>query len=307
MPGETHFFEDIYSRSKVLGTPDRPEALKKISRRMYSLYGRYYELPDQERIERIFSTTDALEKELVGCRNYCDLFSRFMAIQGVHEGKTRWGNNVPRDLFRVEEILRFFPDAKFVVCVRDIRAFLLSYKGKWMVTGQEHVDRLKALYHPVITSLLWKSSMKRLPAIRELVPQENLIVMRYEDLVSNPEMSIRRLCQIIEEEFEPTMLEVDSHNSSNVPVTKGIFASSIDRWRTDLMPEEIAVAQTIARPEMKRLGYSTVAVKPTWMRLAACTASAPLALLRALKANKEVRGPLLPYLARRINSLIISG
>ncbi|BCX87771.1 omega-hydroxy-beta-dihydromenaquinone-9 sulfotransferase [Methylomarinovum tepidoasis] len=306
MPGETHFFEDIYSRAEELGLLDSPQAVKKISQRLFNLYERYNEPFDQKRIEGIFPTPDALEKALVGCQSYGDLFARFMEIQCDREGKSRWGNNVPRDLFWVEEILRFFPDAKFIVCVRDIRAFLLSYKGKWRITRRENVDRLKALYHPVITSFLWKSSMRRLPAIQKAVPQKNLLIMRYEDLVRDPEASVRRLCRTVEEEFEPAMLEVDSHNSSNALAAKGIFSSSIDRWRTDLAPEEIAIAQAIAGPELEQLGYRLESIKVSQLKVAVCIASTPFALWRALRANRAVRGPIVPYLVRRLGSLVAS-
>ena len=106
-----------------------------------------------------------------------------MTLQMRDVGKRRWGNNAPRDLFSYTDIAAFFPDARFIICVRDIRDFLLSYKGKWKVTGEEHVERLKRLYHPVVTSMLWKSSMRTVDQIRRTLPAENWVLVHYENLV----------------------------------------------------------------------------------------------------------------------------
>ena len=100
---------------------------------MYTIYGRFYEQEDQLRITRLYPEVQDLAEALDGCTGYGMILDRFMNLQMQSEGKSRWGNNAPRDLFSVREIREFFPDAKLVVCVRDIRAFLYSYKGKWKV------------------------------------------------------------------------------------------------------------------------------------------------------------------------------
>jgi len=160
MPGETHYFDDIYASSESLDCPLGPAVLAHISRQLYTIYGRYYEPDDQVRVESLFLSPDVLADELSGCDGHAAILDRFMCLQMTSEGKHRWGNNAPRDLFSIAVIKSLFPDAKFVVCVRDIRGFLLSYQGKWKVTGDDHVGRLKKLYHTVVTSFLWKSSMR---------------------------------------------------------------------------------------------------------------------------------------------------
>ena len=116
----------------------------------------------------MFPAASDLANVLQGCRNYSEVFGRFMELQMQVVGKARWGNNAPRNLFSAATIKIFFPAAKLIVCVRDIRAFLYSYKGKWEVTSEEHVERLKKLYHPVVTSYLWKSSMRQLPRLEQI-------------------------------------------------------------------------------------------------------------------------------------------
>ncbi|MHB1084266.1 MAG: sulfotransferase family protein [Thiobacillus sp.] len=308
MPGETHFFDDVYAARESLGDLKNAEARNRVAAKLADHYRRYWEKPDQERVDRIIhEQPEEWANWRDGMRDYRDALSGFMEMQMEVEAKARWGNNAPRDIFNIEEILAFYPQAKFVVCVRDPRDFLLSYKGKWkIVTDEEYVDRMRKLYHPVITSLLWKSSMRQLAGIKAKVPAGNWIVARYEDLVNAPEDTVRRICAVVEEVFEPQMLEVEESNSSTGQQQKGIFATSVQRWRTELTPAEIAVAQRITRGEMQELGYQQEAINASMLDVAGAYLGAPFAFVRAMRANAEMRGPLIPYLARRVKSLISS-
>ena len=303
MPGEMHFFDDVYSRAKELGDPTDRSARLAIAQRLHTIYDRFYEPEDQQRITRLFPAAQDLAKALEGCTGYGAVLDRFMRLQMRAAGKQRWGNNAPRDLFSVRDIRTFFPDARLVICVRDIRAFLYSYQGKWKVTSAAHVERLKKLYHPVVSSYLWKSSMQQLPLLEATIPEADRIVVRYEDLVTEPERTVRSICGMIGEDFEPAMLEIEGHNSSSAGETTGIFFTSVDRWKTELSPEEIAIGQAIAGRLLERLGYAVLPVRVRRARWLVLWLGTPFALVRALHANRATRGPLLPYLYRRVGCI----
>jgi hypothetical protein len=63
-------------------------------------------------------------------RTYRDILTTFMNIQMRSEEKVRWGNNVPKDIFNLDQIFSFYPDAKILICIRDVRDYLLSYKPR---------------------------------------------------------------------------------------------------------------------------------------------------------------------------------
>lgn len=301
MPGETHFFDDIYSRRNEFGDPPNSKSIKIIISLLKTLYGRYNEPADQERVTNLFKNTSTqLENQISVGNSYEEILSLFMENQAGQLGKARWGNNAPRDLFHIDDIIKFYPNAKVIVCIRDMRDFLLSYKYKWRATPIEYVDRLKTLYHPVTTSLLWKSSMRRVLAISEYVPERNLVIVRYEDLVTQPARIIQEMCDVIGEKFEPNMLSIKDNNSSTPGQLAGIFTSSIGRWHTGLSSEEAWIAQCIAGKELERTGYRCERLKVNYMKVAYSLFSFPLALGRALYVNRGTRGPLLPYLRRRV-------
>jgi Sulfotransferase family len=302
MPGETHFFDDIYSRRKEMGDPENPVMRAAIIERLATLYGRYNEPPDQQRVSKLFSKPEVI-RQLDSARDYRSMFSAFMEIQTRHVGKTRWGNNVPKDIFSIREILAFYPRAKILICIRDARDFLLSYRNKWQMASQESRDRLKTLYHPLVTSLLWKSSMKQIAIIETLVRPENIMTVRYESLVEDPRAIVRQMCGFVEEEFEEAMLDVKTHNSSTQIEAEGIFSSSVGRWRQQLTDEEIFIAQKTSGKELESLGYERGAVRVQYRKLLLLCATAPYACAKALVANREMTGPLLPYLLRRCAAL----
>ena len=304
IPGETHFFDDIWARRKELGREFDQSCRFKILERLKTLYGRYNESDDQARVAALLDDMQVRDNLSNNWNSYTDVFSSFMEMQMLHEGKKRWGNNTPRDIFHVQTIMDFFPQAKIIVCVRDVRDFLLSYQGKWRATAPEEVERLKKLYHPVITSLLWKSSMKLLPGIKESVPRQNLHIVRYENLVTDPENTVKEICEIIGEDFEQGMLNVETYGSSHGNMDQGIFSSSIGRWKTQLSQEEIWIAQKICQNQMNDLGYELVETNNYTLKSIGFFASTPLALFRGLHANRHKRGPLLPYLAIRLKSFI---
>lgn len=303
MPGETHFFDDIYSRRDEYGDPPNNNSIEKIIERLRTIYARYNEPDDQERVAALFEDeTVQLAYRLKSCDSYENIFSLFMESQANQLGKFRWGNNTPRDLFHIDSIMAFYPEAKIVVCVRDVRDFLLSYKYKWRNTRGDNEERLKRLYHPVVTSLLWKASMRRVLAIGKNVHEKNTVVIHYEDLVTQPVQVMQKICDAIDEKFDSQMIAVKANNSSNLGQQEGIYTSSKGLWRRDLNPEEAWIAQFIARKELKNLGYSIEKININYIKIALIFIGFPFALVRGIYANRDKRGPLLPYIGRRLSS-----
>ena len=302
MPGETHFLQDIHARRQELGDPHGDAARARIIERLRTIYARFREPTDQVRVERLFAGSEfraALER----ARSYRDVFSAFLEAQMGAVGKRRWGNHVPRDVFEIDRLFAFFPDARVVACVRDPRDYMASYQEKWRREKDWEADRLRRLYHPVITALLWKSSMRTLYAAQRRYGAR-IMINPYEALVADPEAQVRAICAFLDEEFRPEMLNVEASNSSAQTTTAGIFTSSVGRWRGDLPVADAAVLQGICRAEMRAAGYAPENVGANPLAVAARLASSPFAGCRALAANKAKRGPTLPYLAKRLGALM---
>ena len=300
MGGENHFFEDIYARRSELGDPstDRQARLR-ISQRLLDIYGRYNQHEDQDRINQYFSAGSENLERLNNCTSYRQFLDCFMETQA---GAIRWGNNTPKDIFHVDAIREFYPDAIIVVCVRDLRDFLVSYGLRWTVTSEAHRERLRKLYHPVLTALLWRSTALQLQRLQEVMPDSKLCLVRYEDLVQEPEATVQRLCATCGLDYSADLLAVQADNSSLGHGGRGIFTRSVGSWRERLPAADAWLAEKTAGSLLARLGYERAAPWPGFVPLLRTLLMFPFAALRALHANRAHRGPLLQYLRRRLTT-----
>lgn len=307
MPGETQFFSDIYARRRDLGDPASDvEVRRRIIHRLTDLYRRYNALGDQARVDRLFAETD-MAARLAEQTSYAAIFRTFMEARASFENKRRWGNQVPRDLFDLEKIFALYPDAKVIISIRHVLDYLTSYRDKWMRSQRENhvenVERLRRLYHPVVTSLLWKSSIKSVTAAADRWG-DRVLISKYEDLVEDPEAHIARLCDFVGESYEPGMMANVANNSSREIAENGIFRSSVGRWQDSLSTAEIASVQMLCRREMQQFAYQPVSVDTPWISVAKYFVTTPAFMWRGLAANKGRHGPLVPYIAKRVAALI---
>ena len=100
------------------------------------------------------------------------------------------------------------------------------------------------------------------------------------------------------------MLNVETRNSSALTQERGIYSSSVGRWKTLLDPTEAMMAQRIARDELMKLNYPVEQLQTSPGKAARILASFPFAAIRAVFANRDRRGPLVPYLIGRLRSLL---
>ena len=96
------------------------------------------------------------------------------------------------------------------------------------------------------------------------------MIIKFEELASQPEEVLRKVCAFIGEEYTPAMLTMKGAadhrdkggNSSFGEIKPGVISKSpIGRFRTVLSKPEIAFIQLFTAREMKALGYSRERVR----------------------------------------------
>ena len=148
------------------------------------------------------------------------------------QGKVRWGEKTPGNVFYVDVLLDMFPEARFIHLVRDPRAGVHSM----IQAGQFGPD-------PVLCALNRRRFVLEGGALLErVVPPAQRTLLRYEDLVQDPERTARELCEFLGERFDPAMLafhrrsaEVmteDAASGHNALATRPVTASRQEAWRT---------------------------------------------------------------------------
>lgn len=200
--------------------------------------------------------------------SFADPASLFAAavIRLTHAAsKTIPCEQTPRNIFYGEALLNAFPAAHIVHMVRDPRAVMASQKKRWQrrrlaATGgsvpRHQTLRVWVNYHPYTAAKLWRGAMD---SAIQLSSHPRVTLVRFEDLVQQPESTVRMLCDRLQLDYDPRMLEVEhinsSHQSSVGGARKGLHTDTVDRWKDVLDSTEIAIAERYCGAHMKRFGY----------------------------------------------------
>ena len=188
---------------------------------------------------------------LVEESSFGDIFDATMRAWIAMTGKERWGEKTPHHLFYWPQISKFFPQAKIIHLVRDGRDVALSYVsarfGPTTVYGAAQswcrylaeVDRLKKTFKPGL-----------------------VCEIRYEDLVSEPEITLKQLCAFIGEEYDPNMMQfytnpaqypTDKRNMHNL--RRSVMKGNVGKWKLGMPRTELEIFESLTRDDLLRFGY----------------------------------------------------
>lgn len=172
------------------------------------------------------------------------------------EGKARWGEKTPGNLFYVDWLIEMFPDAQFIYVQRDPRA------------GVASMQRVSFFPDDVIFNALnrRKSWTVGHCLLHRVVPAAQRTTIRYEDLVRTPQQVAHTLCAFLGEAYSPDMLrfhtdaehymKAEASASFNAAATRPISDDRIGCWKTTLSPVEVAWIESICAEEMTHFGYT---------------------------------------------------
>ncbi len=152
-------------------------------------------------------------------------------------------------------VLNAFPRAKVIHIVRDPRA----------VTASRNVKDVK--YPLLFLARQWrKLATISYDLLHHHAPFEGRVhVLRYEDLITQPEAEVRRLCDFLELDFRQSLLDPSSYkdgtgkpwrqNSSYSSDERGFNTQSLTKWKDVLAAEHVAFIERLCYAEMQLFGY----------------------------------------------------
>ncbi|NOR62281.1 MAG: tetratricopeptide repeat protein [Rhodobacteraceae bacterium] len=181
----------------------------------------------------------------------------YFAEVRAHKPKGLVIDKLPMNLVFASEILRVFPRAKFILALRDpadavLSCFMQSFRlNPPMATLDSAADAAKTY---ALSMQIWQNTVKALsPAC---------VTTRYEDLISNPEETLRPIVSFLGVEWDEAMLDHQAtaqarghiNTPSRTQVVKPLYQSAVARWEryAQLMPEAVE----ILAPWRKEFGYS---------------------------------------------------
>ncbi len=290
--GEIHFFEQLWSAPDGERSISRSEAVSLAARLLCIQRDGYL---NQGRRERFYGEAERLLASLRPRDLFpAKIFEAFLVSEAEKNGKTVPCDQTPRNVFYIGEILALYPEARVISMVRDPRDVLLSQKRKWKrrFLGADDIPFREAVrswanYHPIVISKLWNASTR---AAGRHADDPRVHLLRFEDLVNDPECAIRQVCEFAGLSFEENMLHVPQVGSSSGldhPEQRGINRDRAGSWkRGGLSSTEIYLCQKISGGPMRRFGYLLLTpCRPNATRLFASLVSFPAKLVFALLLN----------------------
>ncbi len=210
----------------------------------------YFELPSLRplayQLKQLPIEQHCLEKIITGIYQYhADFHGQTYEI---------WGDKTPMHVWHMEAIREVYPNVKFIHLIRDgvdvVNSYLKSRDGysieqaanRWI--GAVQAYEYFAKHHP-----------------------DNCHVVRYEQLVTNPQEVIKKLCEFLAINYDLSKInQRDNVNKmGDVTVLKhhenvfnSINTGSVGKGRKLLEQEERAILHKLIGTELKKYGYQSV-------------------------------------------------
>ena len=168
-----------------------------------------------------------------------------------YEGKKYWGD---KSLFFnwIEVLYTLFPEARFIHIVRDGRDVFNSWRK---------IE--PSMNNVAVAALDWSYKLSRIERAFVKIPRSNSMTVRYEDLLSEPEKTVRAICDFINISYEPQMLEfyktsqyyIGKHHSKLIfgPLRK----DNCYKWRKELTEREKNIFTFLAKKTLAKYQYDT--------------------------------------------------
>jgi len=255
---ELHFFGTIWanSNSQILS---QYEKIKLLSRLFCIQENGVF---NQENISDFNEKSKRLLKynQLEDPLAIYDLFLKEVTIES---SATISCEQTPKNIYYLNEILEYFPNAKVINMVRDQRDVLLSQKNKWKrrFLGASAIPLSDAIrsyinYHPILTSKVWNSSLQHTFRYKN---NERVKIVKFEELLADSVETLKDICDFLGIDFSKKMLEVPVIGSSTEKDRNGdmrIDDSKISKWKNGgLSNAEIYLSQKMSSAMLKEFNY----------------------------------------------------
>jgi hypothetical protein len=170
-----------------------------------------------------------------------------------------------KDLWIIDQfpaLARAFPDGRFVLVLRDPRAVIASILGYLLIDPTQCAHVLSVLRH-------WRKGAACACHFRSHPDLEGrFLVLKYEELVADPAASAYELCEFLELEVDPAMVDFAGylgHGTGKPWRGNSTFESSlstisdvpVERWRQSLSEDVIALIELACAPDMAPWDYAS--------------------------------------------------
>ncbi len=182
-----------------------------------------------------------------------DFINAVFSYYALSKGKRRWGDKTPKNLHAINQILKFFPNAKILIMVRDCRDVVMSLSK---------ADFSKVSY----ASAAWRWQLDA-DIIKQHCAQKKdsqVYLLKYENLLDNPGETIKSVLEFFNLWDDPDILKRYAEHDDDVFHTKSslymkpLSKKNISKWEKIMSEQEVRECEAIARQGLEYFGYKVV-------------------------------------------------
>lgn len=161
------------------------------------------------------------------------------------EQKTYWADKAPNLQLYIPELLLLIPEAKIVHIIRDGRANAFSIAQRSYQHLQWSAQHWVEMNIPGLIN-------------QDLLGKDRYHLLKYEDLLLEPEATLSQLCTFLDLPYSGEMLQWNRGALAEEKryVKSSLDTGKIDRYLSQLTAQNLRQVERIQGPLLKKLGYS---------------------------------------------------
>lgn len=181
--------------------------------------------------------------------------------------KTYFSEKTPMNIFVFKELMELYPQAKFIIVIRDPRAIIGSMKSvkeRYLKNGTRSIPYfVKSVKN---SARYIEEAFENSMAFYE-ANTDRFLLVKYKDLIMKPVEVTKTMCEFLQLEWHQELLEVGVKKDKN-PIVDGFWyteeqynrnidTSSLEKWRRDLTEKEIDFINNYFadNPTFQKYGY----------------------------------------------------
>lgn len=244
--GESHFFIPFYRNQAEFGDLNKLENVRAVLEAMHKQSRAFLECD----LHGLKFGVESLAHELYaeGRNTLPAIISGLFEKNARGEGKVRWGDKTPYYVLHIPKLLDWFPDAQIIHLIRDGRDVALSLFGRRHDFG---------VYNTYFAAKYWQQYVERGHELGSALHAGQYLELRYEDLLSQPEEAMQKLCAFLGEEYSSHLFDVHAvDDAGKTPlVHQPIKADNAGKWRKKMSPRQIRAFESAAGDTLRRFSY----------------------------------------------------
>jgi len=178
--------------------------------------------------------------------SYTDLIDFLCVKLMKKKGKSLWGDKTPHYLLKLNQLMRLYPDAKYLYIVRDGRDVALSLlKKPW---GPNNIYKCAEQWDAANNS-------EQQILLTSLKDKGQLLYIKYEELLAKTEQECRRIYEFLGDDIE-------NHREMVDELIAKTMSGNHSKWKIQMTPQQISTYEAQAKSSLLTHNYELINPEP---------------------------------------------